>query len=154
MAAASGVFACPSGWTQDDSYRKGRSSRAERGFVQPVAWSERPKPSRDTSSVSYEKAPRFRKEKGGTGIGKRQGRNRSARGAAGESPASLSPVGFRPPLTWRPFLLMLVRGRRSLWKKQRRILSPALSDLSAFALSVIRGRSPAAAERQERSLPE
>ncbi|MBK2842739.1 hypothetical protein FKK72_25695 [Klebsiella pneumoniae] len=91
------------GWTQDDSYRKGRSSRAERGGrAYSPAWSERPKPSRDTSSVSYEKAPRFPKGKKAEQVsGKRQGRNRRAHeGAAGEkSPASLSPVGFRPPLT-------------------------------------------------------
>ncbi|MCE6178882.1 hypothetical protein KR589_19115 [Acinetobacter baumannii] len=38
------------GWTQDDSYGKGRSSRAERGVLAySPAWSERPTPSRDTS---------------------------------------------------------------------------------------------------------
>ncbi|KAA4358373.1 hypothetical protein F3C70_12370 [Bacteroides ovatus] len=89
-------------WTQDDSYRRRRSSRAERGVrAYSQAWSERPTPSRDTSSVSYEKAPRFPNGKKAEQVsGKRQGRNRRAReGAAGEkSPVSLSPVGFRRPL--------------------------------------------------------
>ncbi|HAS1952881.1 TPA: hypothetical protein I4E15_23605 [Enterobacter asburiae] len=89
-------------WTQDDSYRRRRSSRAERGVrAYSQAWSERPTPSRDTSSVSYEKAPRFPNGKKAEQVsGKRQGRYRRAReGATGEkSPVSLSPVGFRRPL--------------------------------------------------------
>ncbi|EAB7210985.1 hypothetical protein DNE05_25225 [Salmonella enterica] len=37
------------GWTQDDSYRTGRSGRAERGVLAySPAWSERPTPNRDT----------------------------------------------------------------------------------------------------------
>ena len=78
--------------TQDDSYRIRRSGRAERGVhcttVSP-AWSERPTPSRDTSSVSYEKAPRFPKgRERRTGIPKRQGRNRRrrTRGFQGKRP--------------------------------------------------------------------
>ncbi|EFB2055884.1 hypothetical protein FIR75_24415 [Escherichia coli] len=73
------------GWTQDDSYRIRRSGRAERGVrAHSPAWSERPTPGRDTNSVSYEKAPRFPREKGGQVSGKRQGRNRRAHeGASG-----------------------------------------------------------------------
>ncbi|MDN0517964.1 hypothetical protein FCY04_23605 [Escherichia coli] len=57
------------GWTQDDSYRIRRSGRAERGVrAHSPAWSERPTPSRDTNSVSYEKAPRFPKGERRTGI--------------------------------------------------------------------------------------
>nr|P03846.2 RecName: Full=Putative uncharacterized protein 1 [Escherichia coli] len=38
------------GWTQVNSYRIRRSSRAERGVLAySPAWSERPTPSRDTS---------------------------------------------------------------------------------------------------------
>ncbi len=88
MAAASGVLRAFPGWTQDDSYRKGRSSRAERGVrAYSPAWSERPKPSRDTSSVSYEKAPRFPKGKKAEQVsGKRQGRNRRAHCSSGAAP--------------------------------------------------------------------
>lgn len=57
------------GWTRDDSYRIRRSSRAERGVrAHSPARSERPTPSRDTNSVSYEKAPRFPKGERRTGI--------------------------------------------------------------------------------------
>lgn len=109
-----------SGWTQVDSYRKERGSRTERGVrAHSPAWSERPKPSRDTSSVSYEKAPRFLKGKKAEQVsGKRQGRNRRAHeGVAGEkSPASLSPVGFRLPLTCSVHFCDARQGRRSLWK--------------------------------------
>ncbi|MBK3152490.1 hypothetical protein FKK10_24960 [Escherichia coli] len=68
------------GWTQDDSYRIRRSGRAERGVrAHSPAWSERPTPSRDTNSVSYEKAPRFPKGRKAEQVsGKRQGRNRRA----------------------------------------------------------------------------
>ncbi|OZR68153.1 hypothetical protein CIG48_27095, partial [Klebsiella pneumoniae] len=50
MAAASGVLRAFPGWTQVNSYRIRRSSRAERGVLAySPAWSERPTPSRDTS---------------------------------------------------------------------------------------------------------
>ncbi|MBK3105396.1 hypothetical protein FKK17_29000 [Klebsiella pneumoniae] len=87
------------GWTQVDSYRIRRSGRTERGVrAYSPAWSERPKPSRDTSSVSYEKAPRFPKGKKAEQVsGKRQGRNRRAHEGAtrGKRLVSLSRIGFR-----------------------------------------------------------
>ncbi|PNY59831.1 hypothetical protein C2M26_00015 [Escherichia coli] len=46
MAAASGVLRAFPGWTQVNSYRIRRSSRAERGVLAySPAWSERPTPS-------------------------------------------------------------------------------------------------------------
>lgn len=87
------------GWTQVDSYRNGRSSRAERGVrAYSPAWSERPTPSRDTSSVSYEKAPRFPKGKrrnrypvnGRVGTGER-----TREPPGGNAWYLYSPVGFR-----------------------------------------------------------
>lgn len=55
VAAASALSRVLPGWTRDDSYRIRRSGRAERGVrAHSPAWSERPTPSRDTNSVSYE----------------------------------------------------------------------------------------------------
>ncbi len=98
-------FACrPVGLKMN--YQEGRGAavrQAERGVrAYSPAWSERPKPSRDTSSVSYERAYALPERKKAEQVsGKRQeSEQESARGAAGRNHRHAQVLsGFIPPLT-------------------------------------------------------
>ena len=74
-----------------------RSGRAERGSCTQPSFGANDLHRRDTNSVSYEKAPRFPKEKGGQVSGKgRVGTGERTRELQGKRLVSLySPVGFR-----------------------------------------------------------
>ncbi|QUJ01297.1 hypothetical protein KCP75_26225 (plasmid) [Salmonella enterica subsp. enterica] len=85
------------GWTQDDSYRIRRGGRAERGFVRTAQLGRTTYTGPDTYSVSYEKAPRFPREKGGQVSGSGRGQVGGARGGLEGKTRGIfmSPVGFR-----------------------------------------------------------
>ena len=125
-----------SGWTQDDSYRKERGSRTERGVrAYSPAWSELP--TRNwVSGVEWDKRGH---NSGMTPVNRKAGTGERTRGATGETPGIFKSCRVSPPLIWASDFVMLVRGAEPMEKRQLLILFlPCLSCCMPLLLSVCR----------------
>lgn len=138
-----------SGWTQDDSYRKERGSRTERGVrAYSPAWSELP--TRNwVSGVEWDKRGH---NSGMIPVNRKAGTGERTREPPGGNAWYLySPVGFRHHWFERQILWCL-SGGRSLWKTGNTAAFFSLSSslmASSFDVPVPSARRSRTTERSE-----